>query len=270
MSNRLSKPLYLILAALVVPAGCQRYQHKEEQVEVLARGPDAETVSVTSDYASRSIDATGGLDAWKRAKELQLDCVVTFYRTDGSFYLTEQSYTVYPWSNVLEISAREPQGTFVWRLTKGQLNVVQGGEQVEKLPVAVATRCFAEAILDIVTTPARFLDRPVALSKQDTAVKMHGQWYYPIARKAKSDAETSAGMTEAIFYQDRDNSLIDMIGFDCAKKDKSLAVRGYDYKKIEKGGVVLPTRMEIFSTAAEADSQQRLVKIDCHAMRLVK
>ena len=270
MSNRLGKPLYLILAALVIPAGCQRYQHKEEEVEVLARGPDAETISVTSDYANRAIDATGGLDAWKRAKELQLDCVVTFYRPDGSVYLTEQSYTVYPWSNVLEISAPEPQGTFVWRLTKGQLTVVQGGEQVEKLPVAVATRCFAEAILSIVTAPARLLDGSAAFAKQDTAVKIHGQWYDPIARKAKPDAETSAGGTEAIFYQDRDHSLVDMIGFACANKDKSLTVRGYDYNKIEKGGVVLPTRMEIFSAAAGADSQQRLVKIDCHAMRLVK
>lgn len=270
MSNRLGKPLYLILAALVIPAGCQRYQHKEEEVEVLARGPDVAAIPVTSDYANKAIDATGGLESWKRTRELQLDCVVTFYRPDGSVYLTEQSYTVYPWSNVLEISAREPQGTFVWRLTKGQLTVVQGGDQVERLPVAVASRCFAEAILSIVTAPARFLDGSAEFTRQDTAVKIHGQWYNPIARKAKPDAETSAGATETIFYQDRDHSLVDMIGFACANKDKSLTVRGYDYKNIEKGGIVLPARMEIFSAAVGADSQQRLVKIDCHAMRLVK
>ncbi len=270
MSNRLGKPLYLILAALVIPAGCQRYQHKEREVEVLARGPDVETISVTSDYANRAIDATGGLDAWKTAKELQLDCVVTFYRSDGSVYLTEQSYTVYPWSNTLEISAREPEGTFVWRLTKGQLNVVQGGDQAERLPVAVMSRCLAEAILSIVTAPARLLDGSAAFTTQDTTVKIHGQWYNPIAGKANPDAETPAGATEAIFYQDRDRFLVDMMGFACANKDKSLTVRGYDYKKIEKGGIVLPTRMEIFSAAAGTNSQQRLVKIDCHAIRLVK
>jgi hypothetical protein len=265
MSNRLSQSLYLILAALVVTVGCQRYQQKEqEEVEVLARGPDVAAISAVSDYTNKAIDATGGLETWKRTKELQLDCVVTFYRPDGSVYLTEQGYTLYPWSNVLEISAREPQGTFVWRFAKGQLTVVQGGEQVEKLPMPVATRCFSEAILNIVTAPARLADASEAFTRQDTAVKMHGQWYYTIARKA------SQGVTEAIFYQDRDNSLIDMIGFACANKDKSLVVRGYDYKEIEKGGIVLPTRMEIFSAAAEADSQQRLVKIDCHAMRLVQ
>lgn len=268
MSNRLSKPVHLILAALVVLTGCE--QHQQKEVEVLARGPDVATISVTSDYASRAIDATGGLDAWTRTKELQLDCVVTFFRPDGSVYLTEQSYTVYPWSNALEISAREPQGTFAWRFTKGRLDVVQGPDRVEKLPMAVASRCLAEAILNIVTAPARYLDGSAAFARQEAAVKMHGQWYHPISRKAKPDAETSAGVTEAVFYQDRDNFLVDMIRFACANKDKSLTVRGYDYKKIEKGGLVLPTRMEIFSEDAGADSQQRLVKIDCHGLRLVK
>ena len=270
MSNRLTKAVYLILAALIVPAACQRYQHKEEEVEVLAREPDVAVISVASDFANKAIDATGGLETWKRTKELQLDCVVTLYRPDGSVYLTEQSYTVYPWSNVLEISAQEPQGTFVWRLAKGQLNAVQGGEQAEKLPVAVATRCFAEAILSIVTAPARLADGSAPFTRQEAAVKMHGQWYYPITRKAKPNDEMSDGETEAIFYQDRDNSLVDMIGFACARKDKSLTVRGYDYKNIEKDGVVLPTRMEIFSAPAGVDSQQRLIKIDCHTMRLVK
>lgn len=266
MGNRLGKLMYLILAAVVLAAGCrQEPPKKETEVEVLARGPDNETFSVASDYTNKAIDAAGGLFAWIRSKELQLDCVVTFYRADGSTYLTEQSYTVYPWSNVLEISDREPQGAFVWRLAKGQLNVIRGAEQIENLPAPVASRCFAEAILNILTAPARLTEGSTKLARRDNAVQMHGQWYYPIEGKA-----ASSGETETIFYQDKDNSLVDMIGFACAKKDKSLTVRGYDYNKIEAGGVVLPKRIEIFSAASGPDSQDRLVKIDCHAMRLVK
>ena len=44
-------------------------------------------------------------------------------------------------------------------------------------------------------------------------------------------------------------------------------VHGYDYSEIEKGAVLVPTRIEIFRTDARGGSQQRLVKIDCHTFR---
>jgi hypothetical protein len=270
MRKRLFEPVYLILAALVVLTGCQHHQQKEKDVEVLARGPNAVTASAAPDYANRTIDATGGLDAWTGTKELQLDCVVTFFRPDGSVYLTEQSYRVYPWSNALEISDREPQGMFVWRLTKGRLDVVQGREQIGKLPMAVMNRCFAEAILNIVTAPVRFLDRSAVFARQGTAVQIHGQWYNPFARKARAGAENSAATDEAVFYQDRDNFLVDMIGFVCEGKYKSVTVRGYDYRKAEKGDPAVPMRIEIFRGGGKTDSEQRLVKIDCYRLGRVK
>ncbi len=47
-------------------------------------------------------------------------------------------------------------------------------------------------------------------------------------------------------------------------------VRGYDYSEIEKGGVGVPTRIEIFRTDARGDSQERLVKIECHTLKRAK
>ncbi len=47
-------------------------------------------------------------------------------------------------------------------------------------------------------------------------------------------------------------------------------VRGYDYSEIEKGTVRVPARIEIFRTDARGDSQERLVKIDCHTLGRTK
>jgi hypothetical protein len=253
MFNRLIGSVCVILGAGLALAGCRAQQRQE--VVVLAQGPELGALSAPAEYAAAAIDAVGGLDAWTKTRQLQLDCVVTFYRLDGTFYLTEQSLNAYPWSNALEISAREPQGTFAWRLSKGQFEVLRGADCVKDMPLQVASRCFAEAILEIVTPPARLLDKSNEIAREDTAVKIHGQWYRPLKSK---------GAAEAVFYQNRDNSVVDMIQLACKAGSRALTVRGYDYAKVEKGGPAIPTKIEIFSSSADAEVQTRLVKIDCH------
>ena len=56
--------------------------------------------------------------------------------------------------------------------------------------------------------------------------------------------------------------MIDMIRFAGVKGQKSLVVRGYDYRKVEKEQVLVPTKIEIFRTDAQGVLQERLVKID--------
>jgi len=241
-------------------AGCQQEQQQEEVG--LAMAPDAASVSVSSDYATQAIEAAGGLDAWTKTRELRLDCVVTLYQPDGSYYLSQQSYQIYPWSNSIQISAAEPGGTIVWQLSRGQFEVLQGSSQIDELSAAVPSRCLAEAILNIVTAPARLLDASARLVRQDSAVKIQGQWYYPIAKQTKSEILSGERMAMAVLYQNRDNSLIDLLHVGCTATGKSLAVRGYDYDQIEKGELLVPTRIEVFTTDRQGGSQTRLVKID--------
>ena len=267
MRNRISETICLVLVAVFVLAGCK--QQYEEDADVLARSQEVTAISVPSDQAALAIKATGGLNAWKKTTQLQLDCVVTFYQPDGSFYLTEQHYEVHPWLNSIQISAGEPQGAFVWRLSNGQFNVLRGAGQIEALPKTVPSRCFAEVILSIITAPARLLDGSVEFSKQSAPVKIQGKWYYPIDRQNK---DAAARISEAVFYQDRDSSLVDMIRLAClntgAAREKTIQyVRGYDYQEVEKNGPLVPTRIEIFETDARDRSQKRLVKIDCHTVK---
>ena len=275
MDNRFSKTIWMVLVVAFIFTGCQR-EYKEEAVVVLDSGPDIEMTSVPPDYVVKAIEAVGGWNAWTRTKALQLDCVVTFYQPDGSFHLTEQHHVVYPWSNSIQISAREPQGRFVWQLSKGKFDVLQEGGQSTALPVLIGSNHFAEMILSIMTIPARFLDESAEFSKETTGLKIQGQWYYPISRLSRPvagtelDSEPATVLSKAVFYQDRDSSLIDMLAFDFMSGDSNFAVRGYDYTEVEKNGVRVPARIEIFKADARGNLQERLVKIDNHTVKRSK
>jgi hypothetical protein len=281
MRNRISEKVYLVFAAVFVLAGCQQ-KHKED-VDVLARGPEAQAISVPSDEAGQALKATGGLDAWKKAATLQFDCVVTFYQPDDSFYLTEQHYEICPWLNSIQISDDEPQGPFVWRFSNGQFNVLQGMAQIDDLPKSVPSCCFSETILDIITAPLRFLDVSTMFSKRSAPVRIQGKWYYPIDRQIAPPAPEekqesrplARSVSEAVFYQERQTSLVDIIRLACANtgtagKQTILYVHGYDYKQIEQAGPFVPNRMEIYESDARDRSQKRLVKIDCYAIKLTQ
>ena len=245
----------LVLVVVFVVAGCKQ-QYKPD---MLAYGPDVNTIVVTDDYTPQAIGVTGGYQAWTEAIKMEFDCVLTFYNPDGSFYLTEQHYEIYPWSNSIRISATEPQGRFVWLLSEGRFTVLEGAERFCALTAPIENRCFAEAILDITTAPVRLLSKSVEFTKLPGPVKMEGLWYYPIER---GSSDTGPHFYKVVYYENRDSSLIDMIRFADVRGQKSLVVRGYDYRKVEKMQVLVPTKVEIFRTDARDVLQERLVKID--------
>jgi hypothetical protein len=269
MGNKFAKTICLVLGFALIFAGCQR-KDKEEVVEVLARGPDLTMISVPPDYVVRAIEAAGGLTAWMNTKELQLDCIVTLYQPDGSFYITEQHHVVYPWSNSIQISAREPQGSFLWQLSNGQFEVLQGLGQIERMPVEIGGSRFAEMILSVSTIPARFYDDLAEFSKETTGIKIQGQWYYPMIRRTRPTLESVQPLSPAIFYQNRDSSLVDMLLFAGMSGEKFFAVRGYDYAEVEKEGVRIPARIEIFKADAGGNLYGSLAKIDYHAFKRAK
>lgn len=278
MDNGYFRVVWLIPVVVLVFMGCQR-QYKEEVVEELARGPGIENISVPADYAVRAIEAAGGWSAWAQTKEIQLDGVVTFYQPDGSCYLTEQQHIIYPWSNSIQISAQEPQGRFVWQLSGGRFDVLQQDKQkINTLPIALDSSRFVEMILTIVTIPARLLDASARFNREATEFRIQGQLFYPITRRTKPFAGSGQPLSGAIFYQDRDSSLINMLMFTDAdfSFESSMtapiayAIRGYDYEEVEEEGVNVPTRIEIFKTDARGNLQKRLVKIDYHALNRIK
>jgi len=143
---------------------------------------------------------------------------------------------------------------------------LEGAERVDALPVAIENRHLADAILNIITAPVRFLDKSFTFTKVPQPVKIEGQWYYPIERE-RIFIGAIPYWSKVVFYQNRDTSLVDMLWF---AGEKFLAVRGYDYREVEKKGVAVPTRIEIFRTDADGVLQERLVKIDYYLLKATK
>jgi hypothetical protein len=195
----------------------------------------------------------------------------------GSFYLTEQCHEIYPWSNSIRISAEEPQGRFVCDFSNGVFRVLQGGERVDAPLITMFDVHFAEAILNITTAPARLLDLgALPFTKLSDPVKKEGRWYYPIEmyhlgcepNGIRGESYVMRTRLKAVFYLNRDSSLVEFVWFP-TKGDPELlragiAVRGYDYREVEKSGVWLPGKVEIFVTDASGAHRQRLAVIDFH------
>jgi len=260
-----------VLCAMIlafVLSGCQQLQRheKEEDEVVLATSPDAAMTSVPSDFAAKAVNAAGGLNAWAKSKEIHLASVVTLYQPDGSHYLSELQLAVYPWSNSIQVSANEPEGQLLWQLSNGQFKVLQGDDRIAELSKEAQSCDLAEAVLSIVTAPARLLDKSADFAEKGSPIKIQGQWHQPIERLPMSGILAGPRLSGAIFYQNRDNSLIDIIQFESAGTGKILTVRGYDHREIEKGGALVPAGIEIFTTDSQANAQDRLVKIDSHTL----
>jgi len=294
--------IWLIVVTAFVVSGCSSIlgrgtRDRGPQKDVLATEPNIEPLVFIADYASGAINATGGMDVWMKTKKLDLYGVVTVYEPDDSFYLTEHHFEVYPWLNSIKVSAQEPLSRFVWQFSEGRFNVLEGDEKVDVSPscllsraeTGVSYRDYAEAILNAITAPLRFLDVSVGFIKEPGPVKMEGQWYYPIAQTYPAQKASGPGSeqmdvtpvegprpagtqpywSKVVFFQNRDSpasggqgSLVDMVWFADIDQKKFLAVRGYDYEEVQEGGVLVPTRVEIFRTDARAVTEERLVKID--------
>ncbi|MHC4594687.1 MAG: hypothetical protein ACYS19_07050 [Planctomycetota bacterium] len=72
------KTIWLGFVVISILGGCGQKQEKDT-VEVLALGPDLETLGVVPDYVARATEAAGGPDAWMRTKELRCLPLVELY-----------------------------------------------------------------------------------------------------------------------------------------------------------------------------------------------
>ncbi|MHC4572846.1 MAG: hypothetical protein ACYS76_01725 [Planctomycetota bacterium] len=256
----------LVLMTGLVVTGCAQ----ESKEEVAVRHPLVDPNVAVPNYVSAAIEASGGRQAWTRLKKLVFNCVVTFYRPDGSFYLTEQSHEVEPQSARIRISGREPEGELVWEFSPDGFSVLGGTARIEARSATLVNRYFAEAILDITTAPVRLLDVPAGPVRESRPVRMEGLWYYPIKLAGAGGTGVRSGLSEAVFFQNRASSLVDIVWLSDLDGEFFLAVRGYDYVKVKKGEVLVPAKIEIFRIDREGVVRQRVAKIDYYGIRSVE
>jgi len=276
MNTRVTRRAVLIVLAMLTLTGCGRQAAKDPSgnLDLPATGPDREALPAPPPHVTAALDATGGLATWMQCKKLAFDAVVTAYKPEGDFYLTEHKFTVCPWGNAIQVSAQEPQIRLAFRIVEGQYHLLDGDVKMDVSPLSVCYRDYAEAMFQIVMAPVRMLRDKATLLRKPVPVMISGAWYYPIEAKFEAAKIVSKGLgrdkitvvepywTQGVYYQNQDGSLVDIIWLANPATQKFLVVRGYDYARIVKGGALVPTKIEVFQSDAEAVQGQRLALVD--------
>jgi len=274
MITRVTRRAVLIALATLALTGCGRQgQDSSRNLDLLATEPDQQALPAAPPHVTATMESTGGPAAWMQCKRLMFDAVVTAYQPDGSYYLTEHKFYLYPWGDAIQISAQEPQTGLTCQIVEGQYRM-EGESKMDVSPLSVCYRDYAEAVLQIMTVPARMLKDGATLLRKPIPVMISGAWYYPIEAKFEATKIVSKGITrdkvtviepywtQGVYYQNQNGSLVDIIWLANPAAQKFLVVRGYDYARIARDGVRVPTKIEIFQSDADGIQGQRLAKID--------
>jgi hypothetical protein len=267
MDNKLLKAICLTVCVAFLVSGCNS-QRDYGKLTVVEPGFGGKFISMGS--AAKAVQATGGTGAWLKTKELMFNCVGSFYRSDGSVYLTEFSFGAYPWSNAIRISGEEPKNSFVVQLQDDVFTVLEGCAQQGNAEMMVCQSSFAKSLLDISTAPLLLCDVDAGLTQNNSAIRKHGLWYYRFERGsmpvANEEEQIKPVWSKEIFYQNKATSLVDMLWLADVNGVEFLAVRGYDYVPIEGTGMQAASKIEIFKTDEGGIYQNRLAKIDCYSI----
>jgi hypothetical protein len=275
MSPRVIGSAVLIVSAVLMLTGCGWLaSHSASPAsDVLATGPDPESPPVPRPWTVPVLEATGGLANWSKCTKLEFRGVVKAYQPDGGFYLTEHRFDVYPWSDAIQVSAREPGADLTWQMEKGLYRPPAWDPNHAVSPLNAFCREYTEAVLQITTTPVRMLDTNLTLTPRPGTVQIEGRWYRSLEARYKAEKAVSRASawkktvvaepfwTQGIYFQDLEGSYVDMIWLGSPASEKYLLVRGYDYAKTADG-VLVPTKIEVFQSAPDASIGPRLALVD--------
>jgi hypothetical protein len=261
--------VWIVLSALLL-TGCGRPAARESarDLSLLAIGPDRSGWPVPAPFVTAAFNAAGGLAAWEQCRQVEFRATVTACEGDGCFYLTEHDFTVFPWSNAIQVTAREPRANFIWQVVHSQPRVPQGDPNLDVSPLKDLRGDYAEAVLQIATAPVRMLEDTRGLTPAPATVQITGQWYLPIDVKYRTPIYGGKAKviesywTQGTYFQSQNRSLVDMVWLGNPGAQRFVLVRGYDYTGRVGGDVLLPSKIEIFQSDAYANTGPRLALIE--------
>ena len=187
-------------------------------------------------------------------KSISADCVVTFYKLDGSRYLSEQEHLINPSAGGgIVISADEPGGRITCRLDGGALTQ-SGDAKAIDMPISICDRSLCRAIWASVSAGCGFLNE--GSGEKSAAVKMDGQRFEPIKLK-----KSKALGGEIVLYMNPLDSTIKNVQVISSERDLVLTAKSYNYFWFEELGRNFPMKIDIFSSNKSGGDRKRVLEI---------
>lgn len=183
-----------------------------------------------------------------KGKTISARCIATYYKSDGSRYLSEQRHLINPSSGGIEIIAEEPGGKVSCRLDGGFTKT--GDTKVKNLAVSMCDRNLAQAILASVSAGCGFLS-----GEKGDHVNIDGRWYEPITPTRKSQW---AGTT---LYKNISDDAVEMVQVTDTETGKVFTARSYNYFWFEEFGRRFPMKIDVFSSHKEGSEPKQILEI---------
>jgi hypothetical protein len=186
-----------------------------------------------------------------KGKVISAGCIVKFYKTDGSRYLSEQKHLINPSGGAIEISAQEPGGDVSCKLDGGF--TTSGEAKVKGLAIPMCDRNLAQAIWASVAGGCGFVDEKSGETGEK--VKMDGRLYEPITLKEKSQ------WTKTLLYKNLSDGSIETVQVVDSENGQVLTAKSYNYFWFEELGRRFPMKIDVFSSKTTVGSQEQVLEI---------
>jgi len=185
-------------------------------------------------------------------KAITARCIVTFYDTDGSRYISQQTHQICPETETIVISASEPQGQYAWKLAGDSFGPLGNSADPKKLDRQICDHLTAKTILTSILAGSGLITLQQDES-QTQPIKIEGQWYTP-----SEPASQKPSRTKLKIYINTTTATVDRIHLEDTETSITLTAHSYNYRWLEGVAKNIPTKIDVFSTN-NADTPDRQI-----------
>lgn len=192
--------------------------------------------------------------------EISAECIVTFFDSNGSRYVSQQQHTIYPEDSAIIIKATEPEGDYEWVLLNGVFTVAKGDSS--KLPVTVCSNEIAQVIVLSISASGGYLgDKAGELFDP---VSIAGRIYRPIVIYGGDNPS----ITKKV-YRDASSFEIDWVEIANSSNNTVYAARNYNIRNLSETDKLMPTSIDIYDTDKDGRPSDCIMKIEYKSFGIV-
>lgn len=192
---------------------------------------------------------------------IEADCIVQYFKSNGSAYITQQQHRYNPEAGFFEASSKEPTG-------KVQCSLVQdvfksSGQKkalLSDLPGSFWDKNLATVLFYSFCAGGGLLDTASMTSGEN--VKIEGQWYQPFTPAWPVDADVK-------ILQSVDSSRVELVELTDAQNDVSWLVRCYNYRYSSELRKRIPRTIDIYDTQNGIASKILMIRFDYKDIRKI-
>ncbi len=184
---------------------------------------------------------------------LSADCVVTYFGDEGRPYYSQQRHIIWPDSERIVVSARQPQGDFQCELSAGQFRVQNSPGALAASTMRFCDKPLLQVILTCFLANAGFGAAPSGSGVEP--VKIEGQWYQPVDWPSRQKG------ARPVAYRNIDTGIIDRVRVDDSETGQYLLATGYNRRQVEAAGRLIPTKIDVFTADKAHSSLNRILQL---------